>query len=95
MSFNHPQSVRYAAGRLAVFVGLALVALVLAACTGAPPGLAEGVVTVRAPTAAVEKPVAAPTQVPAATRAPAPTQAQPSASLPAGDLTRSAEAGAR
>ena len=43
MTFNHSQLGRRAAGRLVAFSGLAIVALVLAACAGAQPGAARPV----------------------------------------------------
>ncbi len=82
MISQHVQSSRRTTRSLAVFISLALLTLILAACTGAP-SLAT---SIQAPAAAAEKPIAAPTQPPAT------MQIIPAA--PAGNLTRSAEAGA-
>ena len=76
-------------------IGLAIVALILAACTGVQPGAAQPVVQAQvvaaatiAPTqpSAAAQPTAAPTQAPAAAQAQAPAVV--------GSLTQSAEAGA-
>ncbi len=82
MVSQHVQSSRRTTRSLAVFISLALLTLILTACTGAQ-SLAT---SIQPPAAAVEKPTAAPTQPPAT------TQVIPA--TPAGNLTRSAEAGA-
>ncbi len=80
MTLHHIQPSRRTARSLAVFISLALLALILAACSGAQP--------TAGPAATATQPTAAPTQTPAA------TQAKPAAPAPTGNLTQSAEAGA-
>ena len=83
MTLHHIQPSRRTVRSLAVFISLALLALILAACSGAQPTATP----IQAPAAATQ-PTAAPTQTPAA------TQAKPAAPAPTGNLTQSAEAGA-
>jgi len=83
MSVNHLRWDRRMVSRLVAFAGLAILVLVLAACTGAQPGAAQPLAPAPVAAAAAAQPAATATQIPAA-QAPAGM----------GNLTQSAEAGA-
>ena len=95
MTLQHVQASRHAARSLVGVMILALLALVLAACTGVPPGAAQPVAPAQVPAAATVAPTQPPaTAQPTVTLTQAPTAMQAQVPAVVGNLTQSAEAGA-